>query len=151
MSFKIKQTNTGLIKQLKKQMKSGKVKVGLPKGKSGAYDDGLTVIEVGAINEFGNEKIPERSFVRVPVQQNKIKYMDLARKQAQKIYAGKTTVNDALGILGLFMSDKMKASFTDNDWQENAQSTINMKGSSTPLIDSGQLRQSITWQIVKDN
>ena len=150
MSFKIKEKQFIDLAKLKKQIKSGKVSVGLPKGKSGQYEDGSTVIEVAAWNEFGTEKIPERSFIRVPVQQNKAKYIELAKKQAQKIYTGKTTVDDALGILGLFMSDKMKASFTDNEWQSNSAETIEKKGSSRPLIDTGQLRNSITWQIIKD-
>ncbi len=165
MSFKIKHTSTGHLKKLKEQMKAGKVAVGLPKGKSGQYEDGSTVIEVAAWNEFGTERIPERSFIRVPVQQNKEKYMALAKKQAKLIYAGKTTTENALGILGTFMSDKMKSSFTDNDWEANSDITINGgwmtspngkpfyvkgKGSSNPLMSTGQLRNSITYQIVKD-
>ena len=149
MSFEIKHTNSDFVKNIKKQLKSAQVKVGLPKGKGGSYEDGSSVIEVGSWHEFGTDKIPERSFIRVPVQQNMQKYKSLAQKEVKKIYEGKQTVDGALGILGLFMSDRMKASFTDNDWAENSPFTVALKGSSTPLIDTGQLRQSITWQVAK--
>jgi phage gpG-like protein len=34
-------------------------------------------------------------------------------------------------------------------WRENAPSTIQRKGSSAPLIDTGQLRRSITSKVVE--
>jgi hypothetical protein len=146
MSFQFKTKSKGnYSKTIKKQIQDGKVKVGLPKGKSGEYEDGMTVIEVGAMNEFGTARIPERSFIRVPLQQNKEKYFALAKKEIKKIYLGKQTVDNALGLLGLFVSDKMKGSFTNNNWDANADSTVKMKGSSRPLIDTGQLLNSITW------
>ncbi|MEA3330610.1 MAG: hypothetical protein U9Q29_02830 [Campylobacterota bacterium] len=149
MAFEIKHRKFVDVDKLKKAITSGKVKVGLPKGKAETYESGETTIEVGATHEFGEGNIPERSFIRVPVQHNKEKYIALAAKQAKLIFNGKQTVEDALGILGLFMSDKMKASFGNNDWSPNSQQTIASKGSSSPLIDTGQLRQSITWQIVQ--
>lgn len=36
-----------------------------------------------------------------------------------------------------------------NEWQENANSTIKKKGSDKPLIDTGEMRKSITY-VVKD-
>lgn len=146
MSFQFKVKSKGnYSKTIKKQIKDGQVKVGLPKGKSGEYEDGTTIIVVGAWNEFGTARIPERSFIRVPVQENKDKYFAQAKKEIKKIYLGKQTVENALGILGLFMSDKMKGSFTNNNWAANAESTIKKKGSSKPLQNSLQLLNSITW------
>ena len=45
----------------------------------------------------------------------------------------------------------VKGWFTNpkNSWAENAESTIKQKGSSKPLIDTGQLRKSITHVVKK--
>lgn len=50
------------------------------------------------------------------------------------------------GMIGM---NAAKAWFTDprNNWPPNAPSTIKAKGSSTPLIDTGALRASITYVV----
>ena len=67
--------------------------------------------------------------------------------EAKKLFELKTTSDKSLSLLGILMSDKMKASFQNNDWAENAESTVKAKGSSAPLIDSGQMRQSLTYEV----
>jgi len=135
-------------KQIRKLLKNMEVIAGLPKG-SGSYPDGKTVIEVGATNEFGTENIPARSFIRTPIQNSKKDIFKLVAIQSKKMYELKSTPDASLELVGTLMENKMKESFVDNDWQENSQSTIKKKGSSTPLIDSGQLRQAITHEVRK--
>ena len=57
------------------------VKVGLPKG-SNDYPDGTSVIMVGAVHEFGSDKmnIPQRSYLRSTVVEKKKDYKRLFRK-----------------------------------------------------------------------
>lgn len=50
--------------------------------------------------------------------------------------------------LGATMTAKVQAYFQeDNGWPPNAPSTIKKKGSAQPLVDTGALRQSITYII----
>ena len=50
--------------------------------------------------------------------------------------------------LGATMAAKVQAYFQeDNGWPPNAPSTIKKKGSAQPLVDTGALRQSITYII----
>lgn len=50
--------------------------------------------------------------------------------------------------LGATMAAKVQAYFEeDNGWPPNAPSTIKKKGSAQPLVDTGALRQSITYII----
>ena len=46
------------------------------------------------------------------------------------------------------MEGAMKLKFTDGTLTPNAPSTIKKKGSSRPLIDTGQLRQSISNKVI---
>lgn len=135
-------------KSIRKLMKNMSVIAGLPKG-SGSYQDGISIVEVGAINEFGTNKIPARSFVRVPIQNAKKSIFKLVALESKKLYSLKSSVSISLETIGIMMSDKMKESFTNNNWKENAPYTVEKKGSSTPLINSGQLRQSITFEVRK--
>jgi hypothetical protein len=50
---------------------------------------------------------------------------------------------------GLVASNAAKRWFTDprNGWPPNKPETIKRKGSSRPLIDTGQLRRAITWVV----
>jgi len=133
----------GYGKALKKLLKNQEVVAGLPKGKADS-----SIIERGVYNEFGTENIPSRSFVRVPVINGKNDFFKLAKMEAKKLYELKTTSEKSLSLLGILMSDKMKASFQNNDWAENAESTIKAKGSSVPLSGkTGQLKQSPTYEV----
>ncbi|WP_252318093.1 hypothetical protein [Candidatus Symbiopectobacterium endolongispinus] len=52
-------------------MAKRRVLVGLPAG-SGSYEDGTPIAVIGAVQEFGpaDGRVPERSFLRVPIRQN---------------------------------------------------------------------------------
>lgn len=149
------------IKKDIEKFKKSVVKVGLPAGKSGSYEDGTTIIQVGIIHEFGSPArgIPQRSFLRAPMKMNKDKIKRLIFKEYNKVVDGKTNVNTALNALGAYGESLSVASFRKNDWKPNAPITVEGgwmskggkafkvkgKGSNTPLVDTGQLRQAITY------
>jgi phage gpG-like protein len=140
------------LQALKKQMKSASVQVGLPKGTPTKEDyGGLTVVELGAVHEFGSpaKNIPERSFIRVPIFKSEKEFKVFAKKQGIMILEGKQTVLQGITKIGIWGQSIIMKSFTDNNWQPLKQSTVNKKGSSKPLIDIGNLRQSITYSIDK--
>jgi len=161
--FKTKLDMSGL-RELHKQLKDVKIKVGLPKG-TPANKDGVSLIEIGAVQEFGSpaKNIPERSFIRIPLDNAKADYFKFIKKQGINILNGKQSTADATEKLGVWGQTVIKKSFTNNNWAPNSEVTINGgwinsggkavyvkgKGSSRPLIDSGQLRQAITWEVVK--
>ena len=61
----------------------------------------------------------------------------------------KTEAVRFLNLAGQEAVNRVRAWFTDprNGWPPNAPSTIKRKGSSRPLIDTGQLRRAITYVI----
>lgn len=143
--------NLKTLQQYEKELKEARKKavyVGLPKGKaSDTYENGETVIQVGAIHEFGMGRNPERSFLRVPFKKNEGRIKGLINKQFSLIFNGEADTVQSLNKIGILARNISVESFTDNDWPENTPATIERKGSSRPLIDTGALRQSITWVV----
>lgn len=135
------------------EFKKSTVKIGLPKGTKGTYPDGLTVIQVGAIHEFGSPArgIPQRSFLRMPMFVNRDKIKKMIFKEFLLVSNGKKTVNQALKTMGAFGKGLSKASFRDNNWSPLKPATIKAKGNkNNPLINIGQLRRSIISVVEKN-
>lgn len=146
MSFKREKINGG-IDGLRKRVKNpGFVKVGIiDAGKH--TDSNLTVATVGFYNEFGTSTIPERSFMRSTTKEKKKEIISLQKKLLKKIQAGEMKTEQALGLLGSFVSGLISKKIVDIKKPENSPATIKKKKSSNPLIDTGQLKNSITWKV----
>jgi len=112
-------------------------------------DGGPLAVLVAAANEFGTDTIPERSFMRSTIDSRRQDIALLTTKLLGQVADGKTLVADASGIIGLWVSNAIKKTITDLSEPPNAPSTIARKGSSNPLIDTGQMRASITFAVVE--
>lgn len=117
------------------------VKVGLPKG-SNDYPDGTSVIMVGTVHEFGSESrgIPQRSYLRSTMIEKKRDYKKLFEKLSLRIIRG-MEVKKALGIIGL------QAQTDVQDKIETISSPPLKYREGNPLINTGHLRQSITYEV----
>lgn len=117
-----------------------------------AEDDGpKTVLFVATIHEFGapRAKIPARSFVRAYVDENSSKIKALQSKLFVDVLAGKLTPDAALDRIGAVVAAGMQARISRGIDPPLSPKTIARKGSSKPLINTGQLRSSITWLVRK--
>lgn len=128
--------------------------VGLPKDKVGdkVYGDGMTVINVGAIHEFGvpAKGMPERSFLRVPFATKRRELNASIAKQFQLMITKGLDPDVALGRVGVLATNVSKGAFTSlgyGAWTPITEETKQRKGSSQTLIDTGILRGSITWSV----
>jgi hypothetical protein len=102
-------------------------------------------VALAAIHEFGapGAKIPERSFLRTAFDKNVKKYVLVLLDGARRIVSGKGTAKQAVGLAGeVAVADVVNLINAGID-PPNAPATIAEKGSSTPLVDTGQLKQSI--------
>jgi hypothetical protein len=125
------------------------VKVGL-QGEEGASPhpnnpegQRTTLAEVATFNEFGTERIPERSFIRSTMDENRRKLLMENIKLFFQMAAGKMNTERALGILGKKITSLIKRKITTLTTPPNAPITILRKGSGNPLIDTGFMRQSV--------
>ena len=141
------------------EMRGAHVKVGVtaeagakPKDQRGSAgqiekSDEMDVVGVAWQNEFGNKRIPERSFIRSTHDENRTKLRALTKRLVALIEEGKISVERALGILGMWMKTKQQNKIDRLTTPPNAPSTIKRKKSSNPLVDLKQMAQSIHYQI----
>lgn len=134
---------------------SFKTRVGILGSKASAeHGEGMTNVEIGSIHEFGSisRNIPARSFLRIPleehiwewVKKNKDKYEKLIETSSvEKWYV-------ALGFEAERIVDEAFTTSGYGKWKPLKPITIRRKGSAMPLIDTGQLRASITSQVIND-
>lgn len=138
-----------IFKELRKLEENPYVKIGIQaQDASKQAEGGPSLIVIAASNEFGTDRIPERSYIRKTHDENINEWSDLIKGLKDKIYQGSMTVDQALDFLGLTIETAIKAKIqtTDPDWEPNAPMTIEQKGSDKPLIDTGQLINSIRYQ-----
>jgi len=112
-------------------------------------DDGATVAEYASYNEFGTENIPERSFIRATIDERRNRLFGKALQLQSAVLAGKMSLDLALDQIGLLTQANIQQKIEKLRDPANAPSTVAAKGSSNPLIDTGRLRQSISYEKVK--
>lgn len=138
------------IKELEKIAKQkSQVLVGLPKDAS-PYPDGTSVIMVGLVHEFGSSdgKIPERSFLRAALDENKAELLKFWKDGAAKaVLTLEKNPEKLLAMIGQMMQAAVQQKIVNVKTPANAISTVVNKKSSNPLIDTGHMRQSIRWEI----
>lgn len=113
----------------------------------------LTLLQVAIFNEFGTlnadgtEHVPERSFIRGWWDENEPQLRADLTKLMQSVVAGKRTKEQILELMGTRCVGQIQQRIADGIAPENADSTVERKGSSTPLIASGQLRAGVSFRI----
>ena len=129
-------------------MHGSSVKVGVVQAVGGSLvGDGLTLAGLAAIHEFGTDTIPERSFIRSGAAQSLSQIRRMLRRMAKRVVRGEARVAEVLKLMGQLAQARMQAIPTSGQLVPNAPATIAKKGSNTPLIDTGHLRQSISYEV----
>lgn len=149
--FRVRDSDPG-FRKLKKNFKGpNAVDIGV------FAEQGSEVVIYAATNEFGTDRagpnrnitIPERSFLRAGVDENKNEFRTFLESKAVRIVLGKESKERVLSKLGALAQGKIQSRIAQGRFTPNAPLTIRIKGSTKPLIDTGRLRQSITWRIGK--
>lgn len=116
------------------------------------YLDSLPASQRAKVMEQGSPlyRIPPRPFIQPALNANKdVIVRELEQIARASLSGGMNEVISRMNRLGLRSVNWIKRWFTSpqNGWLPNAPSTIKKKKSSRPLIDTGQLRNSITYVI----
>jgi len=147
----IDQAKRALEQEIKKLTTNKTVLVGIHEG-AGLTDDGdLTMAQLGAVLHFGTDRagknnsvtIPARPWLDVGVKSGISDYIEIIQNHSDNL-------DNALEIIGQVATGKVQMYMTDLNAPANADSTTAKKGSSNPLIDTGALRQSVTYSISPD-
>lgn len=91
-------------------------------------------------------KIPERSFLRTGHDENADRILKQTERALGQVLAGKMSVDDMLDLYGQQMATAIKKYMRDLSQPANHPYTTEQKGSSNPLVDTGQLIESIMWE-----
>lgn len=94
-------------------------------------------------------KIPERSFLRAGYDKNRDSVLKKASKLLADVTAGRMTAEACYKAVGLELSSKIKDYAIDLKDPPNHPFTAEQKGSSNPLVDSGDMINGITWRVSK--
>ncbi|EAH7944963.1 hypothetical protein EP189_08720 [Campylobacter jejuni] len=110
------------------------------------YENGEHVANVAKIQEYGTLKIPARPFFRTAVSKNQGKWLGIFKNQ----FLANQDFNLSLNQVGEVARGDIVASIMQTNNPPNAEATIKAKGSSKPLIDTGFMRNSVTFKVVKN-
>lgn len=107
----------------------------------------MSMAKLGAIHEFGTATIPERSYIRSTMSELDKKLKKMLKKFSTDALLGRIEKKKALGLIGEFLKAAFKNKIQDGVPPPNAPETIRRKGSDHPLIDTGQMRDTIDSEV----
>lgn len=127
----------------------------------------ISLMELAAIHEFGSPAagIPERSFIRSTVNGKRAEInghiekivggamKKLLAREVLHSHDVREAVKHSLGLLGTRVAAMMRATIrarqtTGPEAQALKPATIARKGSTLPLVDTGQMINAITYEVV---
>lgn len=136
-----------ILRELAELKKIG-VKVGITEGNH-ISESGANIAEYAAYNEEGTEDIPSRPFIRSWVDNNREQINKVMDSAFNSVVSGKRTAEDAMKRIGEFGASGIKKNIVSGGFEPNNPSTVKRKGSSKPLIDTGTMRNAVSYEVVK--
>jgi hypothetical protein len=143
-----------LMKRLDLEKNKSFVTIGIHEGEgsvdkktSDNEDSKLLLIDVANFHEFGTPTVPQRSFIRANDKINYQKYKKMIAEIKDKVIFEKMSMIQGLGLLGEQIRLDIQARIRSGIKPALLTATIRRKGSSVPLIDTGQLVNGITYKV----
>lgn len=136
-------------------LERGYVVIGVIGNDKHKNDDEMTVLGIANIHEFGyigldkngnKVNIPERSFIRASFD-GAVKDLDKFIPYVDMAVRGELSAEALYHAIGNECVSYIQEYIRNLKEPPNAPSTIKQKGSSSPLIDTGQLLDSITYEV----
>ena len=123
------------------------IRVGLPDMPH--EDTNLTIAQIGMIHEYGAPaaNIPERPFLHPAIAEGADQIRKLDEELLFAVQNGKYPKDMAMRRLGVLAVRLVQEKIRHGQFVPLKAATIARKGSSQPLIDSGQMVQSVTFEV----
>ena len=156
---KIKFDDKNLNDILRMLKKDYRVRIGILGNKATARHDsksGLTNVETGTFHEFGTSKMPQRSFLWMPLKEKlRDEIKDMKKVVFKQLYVKKAP-DEFFKTLMSKALDIVEEAFNTNgygQWKSLTAATKRRKErlnlSPNTLVETGKLRNSITGKIIK--
>lgn len=112
-------------------------------------DEGADLVTVARANEYGTKRIPQRSFLRSTVDENKEQIDRRIVAEMKAVVDDRKDFLAALTALGVYAVALVKRKISrSREWATPlAWSTVKRKGSTQPLVDTGQMRNKVDYRI----
>lgn len=149
MAVKVKDTVTAdgkKFEKLLKDLKDLEVRIGIQQGETS--EDGVDLVDIAMFNELGTVHIPSRPFLRDSVDANMDQINAFLQSMKKELLRG-GSAEDVLKKIGVFQKGLVQEQIISGDFAPNSEATIRKKGSDTPLVDTGRMRQSVNYVIQK--
>ena len=125
-------------------------------GSSPNRGESATNADIGLTHEMGvvSKNIPARSWLRMPLEEKAKEISNKVLKNKQVIAAEMAggDMEKMYEVIGLAAEVAIQEAFESRGfgkWADLSQKTITAKGSDSPLIDTGQLREAVMSQVEK--
>lgn len=132
------------FKKTIEELKRLEVRIGIQQG--AGSEDGVDLVDIAMFNELGTVHIPSRPFLRDSVDAHADEINSFLQSTKSSLLKG-GSAEAALKKIGVFQKGLIQKEIRDGDFVPNSEATIKRKGSDTPLIDTGRMRQSINYVI----
>lgn len=155
VTIKVRKDRLREIKKKLKELAKYDLLVGVPQEKSERKQnvqgeeasEPITNAELMFIHSNGSpaRNIPKRPTIEPTIEENQKTISEKFKKIAQSMLDNKSDGKEELEKLGIWVVNKIKARFGSDELAPLKEATIKAKGSDRPLIDTGQLRNSVTY------
>lgn len=140
----------GLDKILKALKTPASVRVGILGAKVQRQGGGLTNAQIGAQHEFGTTRLPVRSFLRLPLTTllgKRLEESGALDKAALAKVIAEGSPREWLERVGVLAEGLVIEAFATSGFGTWIQSNMTRKKVQQTLVESGQLRDSITHEV----
>jgi len=123
---------------------------GYPVGTTGTLaSEGTPIWLYMGINEEGAPaaNIPARPFMAQAWEANVDRYTRIADAGIAQVLVGRTKVRDVMLRVAVEMSNDIKRSIATGSFAPNAPSTVDRKGSTRPLFDTGAALSAVAFEV----
>lgn len=93
--------------------------------------------------------IPQRSFIRSTYDEHHGQWLELMEREIENIFWGRQTGEGLFILLGETIKKSIQTKITKMTRPRNAPLTEQLKGKNDPLVDTGKLRASVSYRIVR--
>lgn len=111
-------------------------------------DTGASIAEYAYWNEFGTKNIPARPFFRNAISDNSDTWAASIKNQLKTMgITDKNVVEKVLKKTGQLMRSDIQQSIKKGGFKPLKPATIKRKGKATPLVDTSDMRNAISYEV----
>ena len=122
------------------------VTVGIHEGTAKPSEGQINMATLGAIQHFGNDKIPARPWLDAGFDSGIQEYLAIL----EAAFESEEDLEAAMNQVGVVAVGKVQEFITQLKSPPNVPSTVKRKKSANPLIDTGAMRSSVSYQLQQE-